>query len=132
MNLAKITARYVGRPFAEYGCLELVVSVLRDLGKDMPKEIDGITLANYRALVDANISHAQGVMLNAFRKIGKPASTRYPYIGDLLVVSQRHRNGSFPAVALGNNLAIASFIRKGVCVFELDNNNLPIMARRID
>jgi len=130
VNLSVITRKYLGKPFVEYGCIELVVAVMAEMGHPLPNAVDGIDAVNYRDLVAADIKKAQVAMLKAFRKIGKPASTKYPSIGDLLVVMQSP-GGLFPAVAIGNGMGIASFIRNGVDVFFLDKYNRTIMARRI-
>jgi len=131
MNLSAITKKYIGKPFIEYGCIELVVDVMAEMGRPLPNEVDGIDAINYRDLVVADIKKAQVAMLRAFRKIGQPASTKYPAIGDLLVVMQSGC-ALFPAVAVGHRMALASFIRDGVSIFELNKYNRTIMARRID
>ena len=131
MNLSNVTKKYIGQPFAHYGCIELIVAIMADIGKPLPDQMDGINVSNYNELVHKNIKLAQVTMLKAFRKIGKPVSPKYPGIGDLLVVLQKKNGGLFPAVAMGNGTAIASFIRDGVCLFCLDAYNLPIMARRV-
>jgi len=130
MNLSAITKKYIGKPFAEYGCIELVVAVLAEMGRPLPDAVDGIDAVNYRDLVGSDIKKAQVAMLKAFRKIGKPASTKYPAIGDLLVVMQSGCS-LFPAVAVGGGQAMASFIRNGVGIFSLDKYNRTIMARRV-
>lgn len=131
MKLAQVMKRYINRPFVEYGCLELVVSVLRDLGRELPPEVDGINLDNYHDLVAQNIRVAQVAMLRIFRKIGRSSNAKYPHIADLLVVLQKTRGGLFPAVYVGNGMALASFSRKGVCVFELNQYNLAVLARTV-
>jgi hypothetical protein len=130
MNLSAITKKYINRPFAECGCIELVVAVMAEMGHPLPDSIDGIDAVNYRDLVASDIKKAQVAMLRAFRQIGDPASTKYPAIGDLLVVMQSDC-GLFPAVAVGSGMGLASFIRTGVSIFSLDKYNRPIMARRV-
>jgi hypothetical protein len=130
MNLSAITKKYIGQPFPAYGCVELVVAVMADMGRPLPDSVDGIDASNYRDLVASDIKKAQVTMLRAFRQIGKPASTKYPAIGDLLVVIQPGCK-LFPAVAVGGGMGLASFIRTGVSVFSLDKYNRAIMARRV-
>ena len=130
MNLSAITKKYIGQPFSAYGCIELVVTVLAEMGRPLPVAVDGIDAVNYRDLVASDIKKALVAMLRAVRQIGHPSSTKYPSIGDLLVVMQ-HDGGLFPAVAVGNGMGIASFIRAGVSIFSLDKYNRPIMARRV-
>jgi hypothetical protein len=130
MNLSAITKKYIGQPFKNYGCIELVVAVLAEMGHPLPDTVDGINVINYHDLVEFDIKKAHFKMLRAFRKIGSPASTKYPAIGDLLVVMQ-YGCSLFPAVAVGGGMGLASFIRDGVCVFSLDKYNRTIMARRV-
>jgi hypothetical protein len=130
MNLSAITKKYIGKPFVKYGCIELVVAVMVEMGHPLPGSIDGIDAVNYRELVATDIKKAQVAMLRAFRQIGEPSSTKYPAIGDLLVVMQSGC-ALFPAVAVGGGMGLASFIRTGVSVFSLDKYNRTIMARRI-
>lgn len=132
MNLATVTAKYIDKPFEKYGCIDFVVEFMRDIGKPLPESVDGISALNYNDLVKADIKKAQVTMLKAFRKIGKAANTKYPKIGDLLVIYQRHSGVLYPAVAIGNGMGIASFIRHGVRCFNINKWDLPIMARRID
>jgi len=132
MNLATVTSKYIGKPFREYGCIDFVVAFMQEIGKPLPQAVDGIDSENYHELVESDIKRAQVTMLKAFRKIGKPSSTKYPKIGDLLVIYQRHSRIMYPAVSIGNGMGIASFIRHGVSCFNIGKWDLPIMARRVD
>lgn len=129
-HLAAVTARYLGRPFAEVGCIELVCRLLDDLGTPLPDAVDGHSQANYRALLDRDRPAAQRAMLAAFARIGRPGNLAFPGLGDLLVVHQAP-DTYFPAVYVGAGQAIASFIRNGVQVFRLDEKNSPVMVRRV-
>ena len=130
MNLSAITKKYIGQPFKNYGCIELVVAVMAEMGRPLPDTVDGIDAVSYREIVASDIKKAQVAMLRAFRQIGQPASTKYPAIGDLLICMQSGAS-LFPAVAVGGGMGLASFIRDGVCVFSLDKYNRTIMARRV-
>lgn len=131
-GLASITARYIGRPHAEIGCLDLCHRMLRELGRPVPDAVGGWGVANYRDLVRAQgIRSAQRIMLASFWRIGRGVPVRAALPGDLLVVM--HRGGRvFPAVYVGRGTAVASFTRSGVRAFRLDRLNYPVMARRID
>ena len=129
-NMAQISARYIGQSFEAYGCLEFVVAFLKDLGWRPPTEIDGWSLSNYRDLVEDDIKQAQDVMVQIFKGLGRPASIDYPESGSLLVV-QQPSGVLFPAVCTGFGMALASFIRTGICMFELDKQNKPVVARRV-
>lgn len=130
-NLAAVTAGYIDRPYSEYGCVDLVWHVLQDLGTPMPPAVDGWSLANYRELVARDIRAAQNVMVDVFNKIGRPGNPCFPAIGNLVVIEQPG-GVRFPAVYVGSETALASFIRKGVKVFKIDDNQKVILARRLD
>ena len=129
-NLAATTAKYLGKTHEQYGCLELAYHLLKDLGLPVPEAVGDWSVKNYKSLVDADIKRAQREMIRAFKRIGAPASTKYPALGSLLVVFQRP-DVFFPAVYTGNGQAMASFIKKGVVVFRLNDLNRVVMARRI-
>ena len=132
MKLAQITARYIDQPFEKYGCLEFAYYFLADLGFTVPDQVGDLSVANYKALVDRNISRAQRAMIKAFKQIGCAGNTRWPQLGDLLVIYQPREKVFFPAVYVGAGQAMASFIRDGVRVFRLDDHNKAVMARRFD
>lgn len=131
MNLAVATSKYIDKPFEKYGCVELVVGLMRDIGRPLPDEVDGLTVHNYQRLVDTNLAAAEKKLFSCFCKIGQPSNCEYPSIGDLLVVRQRSGR-MFPAVCVGPGLGIASFTRKGVKVFAIDKYNRPVLARSVD
>ena len=128
--LADITAKYIGRPFTDYGCAEFVYQFLDDLGLDPPRGADGLTVDNYKAMVDEDIKAAQRKMLKSFRLIGRKSNNQYPHIGDLLIIEQDN-DVFFPAVYVGAGQAIASFIRQGISVFRIDSKNRVILARSL-
>jgi len=130
-NLAGITARYIDRPFSDFGCIELVARLLDDIGTPLPAEVNGIDQVNYHLLVDLDIKAAQNTMLEIFSNIGCKGDSRYPSIGNLLVIEQPG-DVYFPAVYVGGGQAIASFVKKGVCVFNIDNHNRVCLCRRLD
>jgi hypothetical protein len=128
MKLSAVTSKYIGRP--DMGCLDLCVAVLRDLGLDMPAEVDGLGVENYRALADRSMRLAESELLRRMWKVGRPGSTRFPRLGDFIAVLLPG-GGVFPAVALGGGLALASFVRDGVRVFRIDAANRCILCRRL-
>ena len=130
-NLAGVSAKYIGKPYEQYGCLELVYHLLKDLQLPVPDTIGSWSVDNYRGLVDADIKKAQRIMIRAFKKIGQRGSTQYPTVGNLLVVFQKP-DIFFPAVYTGNGQAMASFIKKGIVVFGLDELNRVVMTRSLD
>lgn len=131
MKLGAVTAKYVGKTFAEVGCLELCYRVLREMGKPVPAGVGPWGVENYAGLVARSIRSAQRVMLASFWQVGRGVPVRAAAPGDLLAVLQKGPV-VFPAVHVGRGLAIASFIRRGVEVFRLDEENRAVMARRIE
>lgn len=113
------------------GCLDLCVALLRDLGYDMPDEVDGLGIANCRDLEARSMRLAESRLLSRMWRVGYAGSTRYPAIGDFIAVFLPQSGGVFPAVSMGGGLAIASFIRTGVAAFRLDSANRVLLCRRL-
>jgi hypothetical protein len=136
-NLQEWTAQYVGKPFRKITCMGLIDIYLRDLGMIPPKEFEGLTLDNFMTEYRKNPYPVQLTMMRLIRSLGKHVPAAFPKIGDLLVISQRLRRkfvvppGFFCGIYVGHGMAISSFIRSGVTVFNLDNNQKAIVARRV-
>lgn len=129
MKLSTTTSKYLGRP--DMGCLDLCVALLRDLGFDIPDEVDGLGVANYHEMAAASMRLAESRLLSRMWRVGRAGSTRYPRLGDFIAVFLPKSGGVFPAVCLGGGLAIASFIRTGISVFRLDAANRVLLCRRL-
>ena len=136
-KFAEITAKYIGKPFSEYSCMGFLHAIYSDLGVEVPDEWEGLTLDNYMDFFESNPLLIQSKLMRLCRKLGKDSRKDIPRIGDLLVVAQDKRKigiktpGLFPAIYGGKNTAIASFVRSGVCAFQLDANHRPVVARRM-
>lgn len=130
MNLSRLTADYVDRPFGEHSCMGLLHSMYTALGADVPDQWEDLTLSNYMAAFKKDPRGTQIRMIKLMRSLGKRSSVQFPNLFDLLVVVQKGP-GFFPAMYVGRGQAIASFLKTGVTVFGLDKHNRPIVARRI-
>jgi hypothetical protein len=136
-KLAEITARYVGKPFREYTCMGLLYSLYTNLGIDVPDHFENLTLDNYMDQFKKDPYGTQITLMRMIRSLGQRSKAPLPHLGDLLIVAQATtrkgviRPGFLPAMYVGRGQAIASFLLKGVTVFQLDPLNRPIVARRL-
>jgi hypothetical protein len=129
-KLANVIAKYLGRPFDQMGCMPLVANIYTDLGVVFPREYEDLTLENYMASFEADPAGTVARMEKFFSYLGKQADPDHLQVKDLLVVA--HPDGvRFPAVYIGNDAAIASFLKDGVTVFGLNSYNRVVMARRM-
>lgn len=136
-HLADITARYISKPFHRYPCMVLVHHIYTDLGIDVPDTFEDLTLENYMRTYRREPYQTQIKLRRLVRSLGRRSSTKYPKLGDLLVVQQNLdrpnvvKPGWFAAIYIGKSEALASFMATGVCLFKLDQNQWPIVARRL-
>ena len=45
--MAELTGDYVGKPFCECNCMQLLYDMYSDMGIDVPESFDGLNLSNY-------------------------------------------------------------------------------------
>lgn len=123
---ATVTSKYTGKPYklGEMDCLGILVSILRDIGVDLPAdtEIDGINADNYVKLWQEDPPRAKKMMVKFAESVadevplGKrrtgcllllsvknPYKNKYPYdfiaiqVGDKIVsANESHGVGAFP------------------------------------
>lgn len=130
IKFADIIARYLGQPFEKIGCIPLVAKIYTDMGVDFPNSYGELTLENYLAAFEVDPSGTVAQMEELFSGLGDPVDPDHLKVKDLLVVE--HPGGvRFPAVYIGGEAAIASFLKGGVTVFGLNSKNQVVMARRI-
>lgn len=131
-SMAEITRKYIGKPFVECSCLKFPYLFYLDCGVDsIQTEFGEWNIDNYMELFRVNKRLAFAEMVKAFKQIGSPTPINDLKIADLLVVYQPSNKGMFPAVYCGGYQAMASFLKTGVSMFQLDKGNKPVMARRI-
>ena len=130
-SLAEITGRYLGRPFAEISCLELVCRVYRDdLGVDFPEAFAGVTRVDFLERWRRHRRGMESLLLRFVRSLGEPVDVRRPRRWDLLALMGQTRS-VFPAVCVGRGHAITSTLREGVVIVPVTALNRPLMARRL-
>ncbi len=133
MRLAQITGKYIGRSFSECNCLGLIHDMYENFGIEFPTDYGhlhaGTNIGNYMDLFEADPKEAIRLMLELFKTLGQPIKTNRYKIGDLLAVRQPD-GVVYPAVYVGFDQAISSFLETGVAVFRLDPANRVILARR--
>jgi len=136
-KFAEITARYVDRPFERYTCMGFLYSFYRELNVAVPNIFEDLTLDNYMDHYRKNPRETQIRMLKLIRSLGRPSKATLPHLGDLMVIAQNTTKktvippGFFPAVYVGKEQCLTSFLRTGVTTFKLDKNHRAIVARRM-
>ena len=134
-RFAEITAKYIGKPFSEMTCMGFLHSIYQDMGVRVPDRFEDLTLDNYMQKFENNPREIQIRMIKVIRSLGTKSIATLPHLGDLLVIAQKkpniNRPGLFPAIYIGKQLAMASFVQMGVHPFKLDRNHRPIVARRM-
>lgn len=132
-SISKITKELNGKSFSEVNCLQLVKLFMDEAGVDFPTDYsyirEGINLDNYLEYFDRDKKGAIEDMITLFKTLGKPVELNRLKKFDILVLSQE--GAKYPAVYIGRNLAMASFIETGVAVFNLGLLCKPILARRL-
>ena len=136
--MAKITQRYISKPFKEVNCLGLLYRVYTDLGVKVPKSFEDLTLKNYMQRFLEDPVKTQFALLRLAASVGTPSSIRYPKQWDMLVVFHDYRKskssvypGFSPMIYVNKGQAIGSFLRTGVVTIQLDKHNRAIMARSL-
>ena len=136
-RFAAITAKFVDRPFKRYTCMGFLYSFYRELNVAVPNTFEDLTLDNYMDHYRKNPREIQIRMLKLIRSLGSPSKATLPHLGDLMVVAQNTTKktvippGFFPAVYIGKEQCLTSFLRTGVTTFKLDKNHRAIVARRM-
>jgi hypothetical protein len=129
-KLAFIISKYIGQPFEQIGCMPLVAGIYTDLGMAFPREHEDLTLEKDMETFQKDPAGTVARMEELFSGLGEPANPDCLKVRDLLVVA--HPDGvRFPAVYIGGDAAIASFLKGGVTVFGLNSHNKVVMARRL-
>lgn len=137
MKFIDLMRSYLNKPFRKggkddrgYDCAGLVYAYCKAIGADFPTEFGGWTLDNYFQLYTTDTEGAEKLLCDCFSTIGEQVPRKKAVAGDIVVV--HHQNGRlFPGVYIGNNQVIASFLRIGVKVIELDTLNYIYIARRV-
>jgi hypothetical protein len=109
LNLARISSRYVSRPYqlGVADCFRVVVEHLTALGIVIPDEFEGVTLATYPALFEANPDEAKAVMVRFLDSVLAPVHPNFALPGDILYLETPGKP-PFTAILAGNALAISA------------------------
>lgn len=128
--LAEITGKYIGRPFSEIGCIDLMHAIYTDMGFDAPDSFGSLTLENYREAFRENSKLTQARMLQLLKSLGRPVDIISVKIYDLVVIMQKG-NIIYPGMYIGRGMFITSTVKEGVMVAHIGKMNRLIMARRL-
>ena len=129
-SLREITGRYLGMPFSEMPCLELVYRIYTDIGVDFPDHYIDVTREDFLARWRKKRKGMESLMMRFFREIGNPGNVSNPKRFDLLACFGQTR-AVFPAVYTGRGHAITSTIKEGVCVVPVKHMNRVLVVRRV-
>ncbi len=129
--LCEITRKWLDVPYGETTCIGFVHDFLEEAtGKQVPDSFGELTIENHFEKWRADKAGTEQALCEAVVAYTQPADPNYPRLLDLLVVRIKD-GGLTPAVYVGGGNAIACFIKVGVTVFNLDENNQAILAGSI-
>ena len=138
-TFAGITAKFVGKPYSEYGkgpnsygCLGLCYVFLKELGKPIDENIcqyKGLTIDNFMDAWKENPAKLEQIMIEAFDRIGIGVPVSEKLAGDLVIIRSRS-GGYFPGIYVGNSHIMASYVDLGVRVFQIDNEGIVVIKVR--
>lgn len=128
MILSELTRKWLDTPYEKTSCLKFVHSFLEEAtGRSLPDSFEELSIRNFYGYWRADPRAAEIKLCEAVRHYTQPSNPKIPKLLDVLVVRVKD-DGLTPAVYVGNGNAIACFIKTGVTVFNLDENNKAIIA----
>jgi hypothetical protein len=137
-TFADITAKFVGKPYSEYGkgpdsygCLGLCYAFLKELGKTDENvwQYKGLTIDNFMEAWKECPAKLEQVMIEAVDRIGIGVPVSEKLAGDLVILQSRG-GGYFPGIYVGNSHVMASYADLGVRVFLIDNEGITVIKAR--
>lgn len=138
-TFADITAKFVGKPYSEYGkgpdsygCLGLCYAFLKELGKTIDESVwkyQDLTIDNFIVPWRENPKKLERILIEASNRLGAEVSVHEKLAGDF-VIAQSRAGGYFPGIYVGNNHVMASYADMGVRVFQIDNEGITIVKVR--
>lgn len=111
------------------GCLDLIHDILRKSGKKVPDEWRGLTIENYGEWVKENPDKVNDMLIDLVKEVGREMPIAAKLGGDVLIIEQE--GNLFPAIYIGNEHAVASFVKLGVSCFRIDEKQKVVSAWRI-
>ena len=131
-NFGIITRNYLGKPFSECNCLQLIYNICNDLGvelKQFKKLYKGHSIDNCLQYWKKDPTNAIKDMIEVLKTVGTEADIRFPARGDIIVAECR--GNIFPGIYTGCNTIIVATERKGVVVLGIGKGIKTIMIRRV-
>ena len=138
MKFADVMAGFIDKPFRPggtgpdgYDCVGLCWAVLRALGRDVPDEYGGWSVAGggYAEWAAANRPAADALVREMMERVGEPVAPLYILPGDLLLIDCAGL-GETLAIYCGNGVAVTSTPKTGVRAFNLSRRMRIVAARR--
>lgn len=131
-NFGIVTRKYLGKPFNECNCLQLIYNIYKDMGielKSFQKSYKGHNMDNYLPYWEEDPINATKDMIEVLKKTGKEADPRFLKRGDIVVIS--YQDKQFPSIYTGGNVVMAATIEKGIISLTINGRIKPVMARRL-
>lgn len=127
----KVPFKFGGTDFNGLDCIGFIYCFNKRCGINMPEELNGWNKENYYIKYKENEDEADSILLDYFNSFGKEIKPFEVIAGDSIIIKHDKTRRLFPAIYGGNNMAISSFLNKGVRVFALGNKLPIIKARRV-
>jgi len=129
MNLAIMTAKYVGTPYKLGGwsreegfdCLSLMLSIADDRGIEVPEEFEGVTRETYAELWETNKKKAERLLFKFAASLGQEIPPHRAFAGDLLIAKSKADGSLVLAIHAGQSLMLSAFTDTGVDLVGLDH-----------
>lgn len=127
-----VTRKYLGKPFNECNCLQLIFNIYKDMNIDIKSFQDlykGHNMYNYLSYWKEDPINATKDMMEVLKKTGKDVNPKFLHIGDIVVIE--YQNKRFPSIYLGGNVVMVATIEKGIVTLTINGRIKPILARRL-
>lgn len=131
-NLGKITRKYLGQPFEECTCLELIYNIYKDAGTTLTTfetEYKGHNMNNYMPYWELQPDQAIKDMIDVLKMTGNSADPKFLKPWDIVVIE--YKGSKFPAIYTGYNTVMAATKENGVIMIPIGQRFKTILARRI-
>lgn len=128
-GFGQITRKYLGRPFDECNCLQLLYHILIDMGVAVPNEYKGHTLETYLKHWKENPTEATRDLIGLFGTLGRKVDINFLESGDIIIV--KYKDSKFPSIYLGGNIVMAATQEDGVITIPIGKSFRVVMARRL-
>lgn len=131
-NLGKITRKYLGQPFEDCTCLQLIYNIYKDADITLTtfeNMYKGHNMDNYMNFWENKPEEAIRDMIEVLEMTGQKADPKFLKPWDIVVIE--YKGSKFPAIYTGYNIVMAATKEKGVMMIPIGQKFKIILARRI-